>query len=89
MWIILIIGLFLPRLISVILYFFTSWFAGVFETWYWPLLGFIFMPYTLLCYSAVTNWHGGVWGFWQIVILVIAILMDLSSGGSASRERAE
>jgi hypothetical protein len=81
---ILLIGLFLPRLVTVFLYFFTHWFTGIFETWYWPLLGFIFMPYTLLWYSAVTNWYGH-WGFWQIGILVIAILMDLSSNGSASR----
>jgi hypothetical protein len=39
----------------------------------------------LLWYSAVNNWFNGQWGFWQIVVLIIAILIDLSSdGGSIS-----
>lgn len=88
MWFIFLIGLFLPRLVSIILYFFSSWFVGVFETWYWPVLGFVFMPYTLLWYSAVANWYGGVWGFWQIVVLLIAIIMDLSSNSKSTKKRS-
>lgn len=75
----LILGLFLPRLVSAVLYFFTSWFAGVFQTWYWPLLGFLFMPYTMLWYSVVHNWYGGTWLTWHIIVLVIAVVVDLSS----------
>jgi hypothetical protein len=74
-----IIGLFLPRVIAAILYFFSDRFTNIFETWYWPVLGFIFMPYTLLWYSAVVHWYDGVWAFWQIVGLVVAICMDISS----------
>ena len=80
---IVIVGLFLPRIVTIISYYFTSWINGVFTTWDWPLLGFIFMPYTLLWYSAVINWYGGVWGLLQIVVMVIAILFDLSSWDSA------
>lgn len=76
---ILIFGLFVPRLVTAILYFFTDWFSGMFGTWIWPVLGFIFMPYTLLWYSVVLNWYGGVWGTWQIVVLVIAAVIDLGS----------
>jgi hypothetical protein len=88
MWFVLIIGLFLPRLVATILYFFSTWFVGVFQTWYWPLLGFIFMPYTMLWYSAVMNWFGGTWGFWQILILIIAIIADFSSGKKGTEKRA-
>jgi len=85
MWCILLPILLFPRLLAIILYLSSSWFTGVFDTKFWPIAGFIFMPYTLLWYSAVSNWLGGQWGFWQIVVLIITILVDLSSdGGSVS-----
>jgi hypothetical protein len=77
-----IAGLFVPRLVLIYLYFFTAWFSGVFETQMWPILGFIFMPYTMLWYSAVMNWYGGEWDVLQIVVLVVAIISDVSSGKS-------
>ena len=77
--ILIIAALFLPRLVSIYLYLATSWFNGVFETQLWPILGFILMPYTMLWYSAVINWYGGEWDILQIVILVAAILFDVSS----------
>jgi hypothetical protein len=45
------------------------------------------MPYTLLWYSAVIQWYGGVWGNFQLIILVVAVLADLSSSGSAASSR--
>ncbi len=80
MWLIFIIGLFLPRLVIAYLYFLTNWFTGIFSHWVWILLGFIFMPYTLLWYTAVVHWYGGNWGMLQIIVLVVAIVLDLSSG---------
>jgi len=85
MWIIAVVGLIFPRLASLLLYFFTAWFAGVFATWYWPVLGFIFMPYTMLWYSAVMNWYGGEWQFLQIAVLVVAIFFDISSSGKSAK----
>lgn len=83
MWfLILALGLLLPRVTTLILYFFTRWFDGVFSTMLWPILGFIFMPYTMLWYSAVVNWNGGQWGAFQILVLVIAVIADLSSNKS-------
>lgn len=79
MTLILILGLFLPRVVIAVLYLFTGWFNGVFDTWIWPLLGFIFMPYTLLWYSVVVNWFGGVWGVPQLIVLIVAVFFDLSS----------
>ena len=79
----IIIALFVPRLVSLYLYFFTDWFSGVFHNNLWPILGFLFMPYTMVWYSAVINWYQGNWGTWQIVVLVIAIIADLSSNNSA------
>lgn len=74
----LIFGLFIPRIVIAVLYFFTRWFNGVFSTILWPILGFIFMPYTLLWYSVVANVYGGAWGTLQIIVLVIAVVFDLN-----------
>jgi len=81
----IILGIFLPRLAAILLYFFTNWFSGIFQTWYWPLLGFIFMPYTMLWYSVVVNWYDGVWGTLQIVGLVVTAVIDMTSGNRARR----
>jgi hypothetical protein len=72
-----IIGFIFPRLLTLILLFFTNWFYDVFDTKIWPIVGFLFIPSTMLWYSAVENWFYGDWGMWQLMGLVIAILIDL------------
>ena len=65
----------MPRILILCLWVFSGWFNGVFKTWWWPVLGFLFMPHTMLWYSAVMNWYGGRWEFLQIFILVLSILL--------------
>jgi hypothetical protein len=67
-----------PRLAIVLLWLFTRWFEGLFTSMLWPILGFIFLPTTLLWYTVVLHWFGGVWSLWPIVGVVIALLIDLS-----------
>lgn len=67
-----------PRLVIALLWFFTNWFNGVFNSILWPILGFIFLPTTLLWYSAVQHWFGGQWTLWPIVGLVVALVIDVS-----------
>ena len=73
-----IIALAAPRVTILILWIFTSWFRGVFNYTIWPILGFFFLPTTVLWYSAVHNWWGGQWTMWPIIGLVVAILIDLA-----------
>ena len=73
-----LLTLFIPRVVIVGLWLFTSWFQGVFGTIFWPLLGFLIMPTTLLWYSAVQNWLQGEWNLIALVVLVFTILLDLS-----------
>ena len=77
-----ILGIFIPRFTAAFLFFFTHWFSGAFKTTFWPVLGLIFMPRTMLWYSAVSNWYEFHWGFWQWSVLIIAIIADLDSGNS-------
>lgn len=73
-----VLALITPRLTVALLWFFTHWFSGMFGTVLWPILGFIFLPTTLLWYSAVQHWFGGHWTLWPISGIVIALLIDVS-----------
>lgn len=82
-----LIALLAPRLTVALLWFFTRWFVGVFPSLLWPILGFIFLPTTLLWYSAVHNWFGGAWTLWPVVGLVVALLIDLAPARGHRRFR--
>lgn len=77
----LLFALFIPRVVIVLLWLFSTWFQGVFDTFIIPVLGFIFLPYTLLWYTVVQNSFGGEWGLWQIIIMGIALAFDLAPAG--------
>ena len=62
-------------------------FNAMFSTWIWPLLGLIFLPWTLLMYLIVGG--GGVIGF-DWVWLGLAFLADIASysgGAYGNRDR--
>ncbi len=83
-----LIAFFFPRLVVVLLWLFTHWFAGMFASILWPILGFIFLPTTLLWYTAVQHWYGGEWTFIPIAGIVLALIIDVSPA-KARRKRAE
>jgi hypothetical protein len=80
-------AIFMPRIVLVLILIFTHWLGRAYDTVIWPLLGFVFMPYTTLAYMAVmlNNGHkleGG--GFWTL-LFIIAIICDLvGQGGSVA-----
>ena len=74
----LLFALITPRLVIVLLWLLTNWFRGMFPLALWPVLGFIFLPTTLLWYTAVQHWFHGVWTLWPVVGLVIALATDVS-----------
>jgi len=50
----------------------------------WPVLGFLFMPYTTCAYAFAVNSLGGLQG-WGLAALIVGVLLDLGShGGGAS-----
>lgn len=82
-------GLFVPRVVLVLLWFFTNWFSGLFDSVLWPILGFIFLPTTLFWYTAVQHWFGGQWTPLAIIGLVIALAADVSPAtGRRTRREA-
>ena len=80
-----ILALATPRLLVGLLWFFSRWFDGVFTSVLWPILGFIFLPTTLLWYTAVQHWFQGQWTLWPIVGLVVALMIDISPAGGRRR----
>jgi hypothetical protein len=73
----LVFGISMPRLMIVILALFTTWFNAV-GSLIWVILGFIFLPYTLLWYSVVIHWYHGTWGPLQTGLLIVAIIFDVT-----------
>ena len=84
-----ILALLAPRLVVVCLWLFTRWFEGLFTTALWPVLGFIFLPTTLLWYTAVQHWFAGQWTLWPVIGIVVALLIDLSPAGGRRRRAPE
>jgi ABC-type antimicrobial peptide transport system permease subunit len=81
-----LIALMAPRFLIVLLWLFTSWFKGIFGFALWPVLGFLFLPNTLLWYSAVQNWWDGHWGVLQIIGIIIALMMDIGPSRRARKK---
>ncbi len=80
-----IIAAFFPRLMLIIIGLFTNWFGAVFNTLLWPILGFIFMPYTTLAYmAAMLEHHSSVSGLW-LVLVIFAAFVDLTTHGGSTR----
>jgi len=84
-----LIALLFPRILIAVLWIFTNWFNGVFSSLLWPVLGFVFLPVTMLWYSVVINNFGGAWNITNIIVMVLAIVIDMGSwgGGYKSRNR--
>ena len=83
-----LVAFFFPRVVVVLLWFFSHWFEGIFTTLLWPILGFIFLPTILLWYTAVQHWYGGEWTFIPIAGIVLALLIDVSPA-KARRKKEE
>lgn len=86
-WLLLLVGLFVPRLVLAALWLFTTFPDRAFAGWFFPLLGFFLLPYTTLAYLFSMVHGGGVQG-WYVAILVAAVLLDFGVvGGSKAKKR--
>jgi len=84
---IVLFALLVPRVTIVALWLLSDWFNGIFSTPLWPILGFIFLPLTLLWYTVVQHWFGGNWDIIPIVGLIIALLVDIAPTTRYRRRR--
>jgi hypothetical protein len=75
-----------PRIAIVLLYLLTNFFRGVYDTLLIPLLGFIFMPITLVAYTWLTKSGQAVDAFY-LVVMFLAVILDLGFIGGGHRIR--
>ena len=77
-----------PRVAIVLLWLFTNFFSHIHGLLI-PILGFIFLPLTLIVYAYFLN-TGTPMGTVQLVILFIAVVVDLGlvGGGTYGRRSA-
>ena len=82
------IALVTPRLAIVLVVILSDYIGHAYDTLMWPVLGFLFMPTTTLAYAWAINSRGSVEGF-QLVVVVIAVLIDLGMIGGGARAGRE
>ncbi|MGE5457970.1 MAG: hypothetical protein ACM3RX_06410 [Methanococcaceae archaeon] len=87
-FVLIILAMLLPRLTIFLLWFFTSWFNGVFHGLLIPILGFLFLPVTMLWYVVVVHYFDNSWTMIPVIGLIIAILIDLSPAKSRRYHRS-
>jgi len=81
----LLLGFISPRIMVVVLYFFTGWFRGSFDGYLLPILGFFFLPITLLWYGIVQYYYAGAWTTVPTIGIIITVLVDLGLIGKGAK----
>lgn len=82
-----IVALAVPRVLMVLALLLTDWFGRAFATSLWPVLGFVFMPYTTLAYmAAMLNNNHVLSGGW-LALFIIAIVVDAGHWGGGVKYR--
>ena len=87
--ILLILILAFPRVSLVLLFLFTTYLERAYHGLLIPLLGFIFLPLTTLCYAWLVNSHYPTSGVY-LLLLIIAVIIDVGGlGGGAYHRRRD
>jgi hypothetical protein len=88
----LLLILFFPRVVLVGIGLFTHWFGQAYPHWRFlvPLAGFIFAPLTTCTYAYIVAHNHGFsheLSTTQLVIVIVALIIDLSGWGGGFRSR--
>jgi hypothetical protein len=81
-------ALFVPRFVIFILWLFSDYMSRAFDTWFWPTIGFFFLPTTTLAYAVAQNEFNGFGGI-GLVILLVGFAIDLGLLGNGARNRRQ
>lgn len=75
-----------PRLVIFLLLVFTNYMSRAFDTFIWPFLGFIFLPWTTIAFAIAQNEFGGLSGL-GLLIVALGLLADVGVLGGGARGR--
>jgi len=81
---VVVFSLVTPRLVMVVLWIFTDYLSRAFHTFWWPFLGFLFLPTTTMAYAVAQNEFHGVHG-WGLVVLILGVIVDFALLGGGGR----
>ena len=79
---------FAPRIVIFLAWLFSDRWDLVWDTWIWPLLGFIFLPYTTIMYVLVWNIATGVSG-WDWLWIGLGLMLDIMKWAQIGTNRRE
>ena len=79
---------FAPRIVIILAWLFSDRWDIVWDTWIWPLLGFIFLPYTTIMYVLVWNIATGVSG-WDWLWIGLGVMLDIMKWAQIANNRRE
>ena len=75
-----------PRAILICMALFTTYLQHAYHNWLIPILGFVFLPVTTIVYAWLVN-NGMVIGGINLVLLLIAVIIDMGSFGGGEYHR--
>jgi len=83
---IILLALAFPRILLLLLFFFTHYLSTAYQSVLVPVLGFLFLPVTTLAYAWHTNSHMPMEGY-NLGLLVLAVIIDVGSWGGGTLAR--
>ena len=81
---IVLLALVTPRFIMFVLWAFTNYLSHAFGSFFWPLLGFFFLPTTTMAFAVAQNEFHGAKG-WGLVVLILGVMADFGLLGGSGR----
>ncbi len=84
--VLVLLAFFGPRVVIFVLWLLTNYMSRAFDTFLWPALGFLFLPWTALAYAIAQNELGGPSGL-GLLVLAIGFLVDIGLVGGGARRR--
>ena len=81
----IIIASMIPRIALVVMWL-SGYSGSAFKSVLWPVLGFLFMPFTTCAYVIGKIEHGDISG-WALALLILGVMLDLGSHGGQVKTR--
>jgi hypothetical protein len=75
-----------PRVAIVVMWLFTNYLSDAYGSFWWPFLGFFFLPWTTIAYAVAVNAFDGLHG-WGLAFFMAGLALDVWSWAAGSERR--
>ncbi len=76
-----------PRVVLVLVFLLSNYLQRAYHNLLLPVLGFLFLPLTTLAYAWMVNSHRSLEYGVNVIILIVAVLIDVGGLGGGWRRR--